>query len=144
VNLEIVRANNLKGLLPSKNSIIAISLIFLGAFMIIPVYQFADLELKIQQIHGQEDSGIITGSLNANTSLSNHSVNNSELGPAVDIEQFTITCNDFKQLYDALSEVNIGNMAAEGNINQSTLDGVETIFNNHAGNCSQLDEYEFE
>jgi len=112
--------------------------------MIIPVYQFAYLELKIQQIHGQEDSGIITGSLNANTSLSNHSVNNSELGPAVDIEQFTITCNDFKQLYDALSEVNIGNMAAEGNINQSTLDGVETIFNNHAGNCSQLDEYEFE
>ena len=66
------------------------------------------------------------------------------LGPPVDIEQFTIKCSDFKQLYDALSEVNVGNMAAEGNINQSTLDGVETIFNNHAGNCSQLDEYEFE
>ena len=67
-----------------------------------------------------------------------------EIEPPDDIQQFTITCSDFKQLYDALSEVNIGNMVAEGNINQSTLDGVETIFNNHAGNCSQLDEYEFE
>jgi hypothetical protein len=104
----------------------------------------ADLELYVQQIHGQEDSGFITGSLNANTSLSNSSANNSELGPPVGNEQFTITCSDFKQLYDALSELNIGNMAAEGNINQSTLDDVETIFNDHAGNCSQLDEYEFE
>ena len=131
-------------LAPSKNSIVVISLIFIGAFMINPIYQSADLELYLQQIHGQEDSGFITSSMNANTSLSNPSVNNSELGPPVGNEQFTITCSDFKQLYDALSELNIGNMAAEGNINQSTLDGVETIFNGHAGNCSQLDEYEFE
>lgn len=129
---------NYDGLMPSKNSIIAISLILIGAFMINP------LALFIQQIHGQEDSGIVTGSPNANTSLSISSANNSEIAPPVDIEQFTIMCSDFKQLYDALSEVNIGNMVAEGNINQSTLDGVETIFNNHAGNCSQLDEYEFE
>ena len=134
-------------LAPSKNSIVVIvviSLIFIGAFMINPICQSADLELYLRQIHGQEDSGFITSSLNANTSLSNSSANNSELGPPVGNEQFTITCSDFKQLYDALSELNIGNMAAEGNINQSTLDGVETIFNNHAGNCSQLDEYEFE
>ncbi|MGA8739499.1 MAG: hypothetical protein WB501_10795 [Nitrososphaeraceae archaeon] len=129
---------NYDGLMPSKNSIIAISLILIGAFMINP------LALFIQQIHGQEDSGIVTGSPNANTSLSISSANNSEIAPPVDIEQFTIMCSDFKQLYDALSELNIGNMVAEGNINQSTLDGVETIFNNHAGNCSQLDEYEFE
>jgi hypothetical protein len=135
---------NYEELMPSKNSIIAISLILIGAFMINPVYLSEDLALYIQQIHGQEDSGFITGSPNANTSLSNPSTNNSELGRRVDIEQFTITCSDFKKLYDALSEVNIGNMAAEGNINQSTLDGVETIFNNHVGNCSQLDEYEFE
>jgi len=131
-------------LTPTKNSIIAISLILFGAFIITPVYQSEDLALYIQQIHGQEDSGIITGSPNANTSLSISTSNNSEIGPPVDIEQFTITCTDFKQLYDALSDVNIGNMVAEGNINQSTLDGVETIFNNHAGNCSQLDGYEFE
>ena len=131
-------------LTPTKNSIIAISLILFGAFIINPVYQSEDLALYIQQIHGQEDSGIITGSPNANTSLSISYSNNSEIGPPVDIEQFTITCTDFKQLYDALSDVNIGNMVAEGNINQSTLDGVETIFNNHAGNCSQLDGYEFE
>jgi len=131
-------------LTPTKNSIIAISLILFGAFIINPVYQSEDLALYIQQIHGQEDSGIITGSPNAKTSFSISSSNNSEIGPPVDIEQFTITCTDFKQLYDALSDVNIGNMVAEGNINQSTLDGVETIFNNHAGNCSQLDGYEFE
>jgi len=131
-------------LTPTKNSIIAISLILFGAFIITPVYQSEDLALYIQQIHGQEDSGIITGSPNANTSLSISSSNNSKIGPPVDIEQFTITCTDFKQLYDALSDVNIGNMVAEGNINQSTLDGVETIFNNHAGICSQLDGYEFE
>jgi len=131
-------------LTPTKNSIIAISLILFGAFIITPVYQSEYLALYIQQIHGQEDSGIITGSPNANTSLSISTSNNSEIGPPVDIEQFTITCTDFKQLYDALSDVNIGNMVAEGNINQSTLDGVETIFNNHAGNCSQLDGYEFE
>jgi len=131
-------------LTPTKNSIIAISLILFGAFIINPVYQSEHLALYIQQIHGQEDSGIITGSPNANTSLSISTSNNSEIGPPVDIEQFTITCTDFKQLYDALSDVNIGNMVAEGNINQSTLDGVETIFNNHAGNCSQLDGYEFE
>ena len=131
-------------LTPTKNSIIAISLILFGAFIITPVYQSEDLALYIQQIHGQEDSGIITGSPDANTSLSISSSNNSKIGPPVDIEQFTITCTDFKQLYDALSDVNIGNMVAEGNINQSTLDGVETIFNNHAGNCSQLDGYEFE
>ena len=131
-------------LTPTKNSIIAISLILFGAFIINPVYPSEDLALYIQQIHGQEDSGIITGSPNANTSLSISTSNNSEIGPPVDIEQFTITCTDFKQLYDALSDVNIGNMVAEGNINQSTLDGVETIFNNHAGSCSQLDGYEFE
>ena len=131
-------------LTPTKNSIIAISLILFGAFIINPVYQSEDLALYIQQIHGQEDGGIITSSPNTNTSLSISTSNNSEIGPPVDIEQFTITCTDFKQLYDALSDVNIGNMVAEGNINQSTLDGVETIFNNHAGNCSQLDGYEFE
>ena len=135
---------NYDELMPTKNSIIAISLILFGAFIITPVYQSEDLALYIQQIHGQEDSGIITGSPNSNTSLSISSSNNSKIGPPVDIEQFTITCTDFKQLYDALSDVNIGNMVAEGNINQSTLDGVETIFNNHAGNCSQLDGYEFE
>lgn len=135
---------NYDELMPSKNSIIAISFILIGASMINPIYLSEHLALYIQQIHGQEDSGIITGSQNPNDSLSISSANKSEMGPPVDIEQFTITCSDFKQLYDALSELNIGNMVAEGNINQSTLDGVETIFNYYAGNCSQLDEYEFE
>jgi hypothetical protein len=84
-------------LAPSKNSIVVISLIFIGAFMINPIYQSADLELYLQQIHGQEDSGFITSSLNANTSLSNSSANHSELGPPVGNENFTNTCSNFKQ-----------------------------------------------
>lgn len=135
---------NFYELMTSKNSIIAFSLIFIGVFLINSVYQSADLELYIQQINGQDDSGFINSTLNSSTSISKSSAKNSEIKPPVDIEEFTITCGDFKQLYDALSELNIGNRDAEGNISQSTLDGVETIFNKHAGNCTQLDEYEFE
>ena len=57
---------------------------------------------------------------------------------------FTISCSDFKKLYEAIRALNIGNEVAEGRINQSTLDSVESIFNMYAGNCTQLDEFEFE
>jgi predicted component of type VI protein secretion system len=57
---------------------------------------------------------------------------------------FTISCNDFEKLFDALSALNIGNEVSEKSINKTILDDVENIFNIYAGNCSQLDEYEFE
>ena len=56
----------------------------------------------------------------------------------------TNSSNDFKKLFDALSVLEIGNQVSEKSINQTTLDGVENIFNTYAGNCSELDEYEFE
>ena len=96
---------NYDELMPTKNSIIAISLILFGAFIINPGYQSEDLALYIQQIHGQEDSGIITGSPNTNTSLSISSSNNSEIGPPVDIEQFTITCTDSQRVGQVAAEI---------------------------------------
>jgi len=40
--------------------------------------------------------------------------------------------------------LDIGNQVSEKSINQTTLDDVENIFNIYAGNCTELDEYEFE
>jgi hypothetical protein len=82
---------------------------------------------------------------NNGTSLgSNFSANTSGIPPDDLGDRFTISCSDFKKLFDALTALNIGNEVTKGNINQSTLDGVEKIFNIYAGNCSQLDEYEFD
>ncbi len=72
------------------------------------------------------------------------SANISGISPESSDSQFTISCSDFKKLFDALVSLNIGNQVAKGSVNQSTLDEVENIFNIYAGNCSQLDEYEFE
>ena len=44
-------------------------------------------------------------------------------------KHFTISCNDFKKLYDAIHVLDIGNQVSEKSINQTTLDGVENIFN---------------
>ena len=59
-------------------------------------------------------------------------------------QYFTISCSDFKKFFDALSVLDIGKEVSEKNINQTILDDVENIFNTYAGNCTQLDEYEFE
>lgn len=75
----------------------------------------------------------------ANSFVSNSSANASQLLSEDVGNHFTISCKDFKLLFDALVALKIGNEAAEGKINQSTFDGVENIFNNCAGNCSQLE-----
>jgi hypothetical protein len=75
---------------------------------------------------------------------SNFSANTSGISPNGLGDRFTISCSDFKKLFDALTALNIGKEVANGSINQSTLDDVENIFNIYAGNCSQLDEYEFD
>ena len=76
--------------------------------------------------------------------VSNFSPNTSGISPKDLGDRFTISCSDFKKLFDALTALNIGNEVTNGSINQSTLNSVENIFNIYAGNCSQLDEYEFE
>ena len=101
------------------------------------------LNLQNPQIQGQEDDDFKTID-NANALASNSTANNSGIISQEIGNHFTISCNDFKKLYEAIHALNIGNEVAEGRINQSTLDSVETIFNMYAGNCTQLDEFEFE
>lgn len=104
---------------------------------------YPDLNFQNSYIHGQgfDDNGLIP-------SDSRHSfISTANLSGAIseDMGQyFTISCNDFKIFFDALSMLDIGNEVSEKRINQTVLDDVENIFNTYAGNCTQLDEYEFE
>jgi len=102
----------------------------------------SELTLLNYPLLAQENDDIKT---NEGTSLgSNFSANTSGISPNDIGDRFTISCSDFKKLFDALTALNIGNEVTKGSINQSTLDGVENIFNIYAGNCSKLDEYEFD
>jgi len=100
----------------------------------------AELALLNYPLLAQENDDFKTNdgkSLGSNFSANTSGVLPNDLG-----ERFTISCSDFKKLFDALTALNIGNEVANGSINQSTLNSVENIFNIYAGNCSQLDEYE--
>jgi len=109
------------------------------------LYPDPDLNFQNPYTHGQgnDDDLISSDSTNTNTS-SISSANLSGIMSEDMIQHFTISCNDFKKLFDALSVLDIGNRVSEKSINQTTLDDVENIFNIYAGNCSELDEYEFE
>ncbi|MFN2435347.1 MAG: hypothetical protein ABR515_08240 [Nitrososphaeraceae archaeon] len=99
---------------------------------------YHDMNFQNSYIYGQENGALISSE---NTSTS---ANISGIMPGDNGQLFTISCNDFKKLFDALSALNIGNEVSENSINQTILDDVENIFNIYAGKCSQLDEYEFE
>ena len=107
------------------------------------IYLYPDLNFQNSYIHGQGfNDGSLPPSDSRHTFIS--SVNPSGV-ISEDMDQyFTISCNDFKKLFDALSVLDIGNEVSEKSINQTILDDVENIFNTYAGNCTQLDEYEFE
>ena len=106
---------------------------------------YPDLNFQNPYLHGQgNDDGLITSdSTNTNTS-SISSANLSGIMSEDMVQHFSISCNDFKKLFDELSVLDIGNQVSQKSINQTTLDDVENIFNIYAGNCSELDEYEFE
>ena len=109
-----------------------------------PLNLYPDLNFQNSYIHGQgfdDDDGFISSD-SRNTSIS--SANLSGVISEDMIQHFTISCNDFKKLFDALSVLDIGNEVSEKSINQTILDDVENVFNIYAGNCTQLDEYEFE
>ena len=118
-------------------SLFLFGLLTLGIFNLNP-----SLNLQNPQIQGQENDLKTTN--NNNTLESNSTANNSGTMSEDINNHFTISCSDFKKLYEAIHALNIGNEVTEGRINQSTLDGVESIFNLYAGNCTQLDEFEFE
>ena len=105
--------------------------------------QYHGLKLDNLNLQGQEDQNLKTNN-KTNSFVSNSSANASQKLSGDIGNHFTISCNDFKQLFDALVALKIGNEAAEGKINQSTFAGVENIFNKYGGNCSQLDEFEID
>lgn len=113
-------------------------LLIIGAFNL-----YAGLNLQNPQIQGQENDDVKTTN-NINTIESNSTANVSGIKSEDISNHFTISCSDFKKLYEAIHALNIGKEVSEGRINQSTLDGVESIFNMYAGKCPQLDEFEFE
>jgi hypothetical protein len=126
-----------------QSTLITLSLFLFGLLMLGALNLFSGLNLRNPQIQGQEDDDFKTNG-NASTLASNSSADNSGIISEDIGNHFTISCSNFKKLFDALLALNIGNEAAEGSINQSTLENVENIFNIYAGNCSQLDEFEFE
>lgn len=113
-------------------------LLIIGAFNL-----YAGLNLQNPQIQGQENDDVKTTN-NINTIESNSTANVSSIKSEDINNHFTISCSDFKKLYEAIHALNIGKEVSEGRINQSTLDGVESIFNMYAGKCPHLDEFEFE
>jgi hypothetical protein len=127
-----------------NQGIVIISSIILVVLVLSPLNLYDDLNQN-PYIYGQEnDNNLITSDSVNNNSSSFSSANVSGIMSEDMVQHFTISCNDFKKLYDALSVLDIGNKVSEKNINQTTLDDVEYIFNIYAGNCSALDEYEFE
>jgi hypothetical protein len=125
----------------NRKNVNALSLILIGLLMIGTLNLYPGLKLQNPNIQGQIDENMKTND-KANRFVSNSSANVSQVISKDIGNHFTISCKDFKQLFDALVALKIGNEAAEGKINQSTFDGVENIFNKYAGNCSQLDEFE--
>jgi hypothetical protein len=130
----------------NQRTLVTLSLFSLFLFGLLIIGEFnlyAGLNLLNPQIQGQENDDLKTTN-NINTLESNSTANNSGIMSEDINNHFTISCSDFKKLYEAIHALNIGNEVAEGRLNQSTLDGVESIFNMYAGNCTQLDEFEFE
>ena len=126
----------------NQKTVITLSLFLFGLLILGPLNLYPSLNLVRAQVQEQEND--LKTIDKANTLSSNSSSNVSGLTSEDIANHFTISCSDFKKLFDALHALNIGNEVSEGRINQSTLDGVESIFNMYAGNCTQLDEFEFE
>jgi hypothetical protein len=125
----------------NQKTVTTLSLILIGILMIGTLNLYPCLKLDNLNLQGQDDENLKSNN-KANRFVSNSSANTSQVLSEDVGNHFTISCKDFKQLFDALVALKIGNEAAEGKINQSTFDGVENIFNKYAGNCSQLDEFE--
>ena len=125
-------------------AVVGISLCLCGLLMLEPLNLYPYSSLINSPLQALENDKSKTNDDLKTLTASNSSANTSSKSPEARGVQFTISCSDFKKLFDALMALKIDNEVAKGSINQSTLDDVENIFNIYAGNCSQLDEYEFE
>ena len=104
-----------------------------------PFNSYPGLNIRVSYVNGQE----FTSEANNSSSISSIT-NNSAMNTQATLQSFTISCTDFMKLFDTISALDIGDQVSENKVNQTTLDDIEQIFNSYAGNCSQLDEYEFE
>jgi hypothetical protein len=104
----------------------------------IDIYQ--DLNVTAQE----NDINLIISDPTSNNSPNSTTTNNSGIKTQAVLQSFTISCTDFMKLFDTISALDIGEQVSEKKVNQTALDDIEQIFNSYAGNCSQLDEYEFE
>ena len=100
---------------------------------------YQDLNIQVSYVNGQE----FTSQANNNSSISTIT-NDSAMNTQAMLQSFTISCTDFMKLFDTISALDIGDQVSEKKVNQTTLNDIEQIFNSYAGNCSQLDEYEFD
>ena len=128
---------------PDRRIVFVLSIIIVITLSL-PINLYPD---HMQDLHvsGQENDNILfaSGSTDDNSSNST-TINNSGINTQAILQSFTISCNDFMKLFDAISALDIGDQVSEKKVNQTTLDDIEKIFNSYAGNCSQLDEYEIE
>jgi hypothetical protein len=125
----------------NRKTMTTLSMILIGLLMIGTLNLYLGAKPDNLNLQGLKAENLNTNN-KANSFVSNSSANASQVLSEDVGNHFTISCKDFKQLFDALIALKIGNEAAEGKINQSIFDGVENIFNKYAGNCSQLDEFE--
>lgn len=127
----------------NRRTLTTFSLILIGLLVMGTLNTYHGLKLDNLNLQGQEDENLKSNN-KVKSFVSNSTANASQVLSEDIGNHFTISCKDFKQLFEALVALKIGNEAAEGKINQSTFDGVENIFNKYAGNCSQLDEFEID
>ena len=110
----------------------------------IPLNLYSDLNIR-NPVNGQEnDNTLFTSDTTNNNSSNPTAIDDTGISSKALLQSFTISCTDFMKLFDTISALDIGNQVSEKKVNQTILDDIEQIFNSYAGNCSQLDEYEFE
>ena len=128
---------------PDRRIVFVLSIIIVITLSL-PINLYPD-HMQDLDVSGQEndDTLFASGSTDDNSSNST-TINDSGINTQAILQSFTISCNDFVKLFDAISALDIGDQVSEKKVNQTTLDDIEKIFNSYAGNCSQLDEYEIE
>lgn len=128
---------------PDRRIVFVLSIIIVITLSL-PINLYPD---HMQDLHvsGQEnDNNLFASGSTDDNSSNSATINNSGINTQAILQSFTISCNDFMKLFDAISALDIGDQVSEKKVNQTTLDDIEKIFNSYAGNCSQLDEYEIE
>ncbi len=119
-------------------------IIIISTIIVILVSAHIDIYQDLNVTAQENDINLIISDPTSNNSPNSTTTNNSGIKTQAVLQSFTISCTDFMKLFDTISALDIGEQVSEKKVNQTALDDIEQIFNSYAGNCSQLDEYEFE